>query len=210
MHARVLMCALALGIPAAALAQVTGPAPEPAKPKPTAPAAKSTPEKTTQRTAMSETEKRVVYDLHKLNEAELAVGQLAASKAQSADVKRYAQHLATDHKQSDTKVLALAKKRNVQLGAMTPTKEQAERNKQHDALLQRLKATPPQQFDQAFTSAMVDGHRKAIELVQQALSQCEDADLHVLLQDTLPALSEHMQAAQRLTSAEPAPTPAVP
>lgn len=211
---RAITCALALALPAAAFAQAQSATP-PAKSKSTTPSSTksaSDQPKTVQKHTLTEAEQRVLYDLNKLDHGEVAVGQLAATNASSADVKGYAQHIVTDHKRHQEKVMALAKSHNVQLSALTPTNTQEAKAKKEEALLARLKALRGKEFDQQYTQAMIDGHQSAIADVQQAMASCEDAELHTLLEDTMPALKQHLQKAQTLANAKlpvaPSPTPA--
>jgi len=158
------------------------------------------------KTPMTEAEQQVLLDMHKLNQSETAVGKLAATHAAKTDVKQFAQHLISDHKANDEKVMSLAKRRGVALSALTPTPKQAEKDKNHEQLKQRLETLKGQDFDREFTQAMIEGHRNAISDAQNALAQCRDSDMRALLEETLPKLNKHLQASERLSQNErPAP-----
>jgi putative membrane protein len=205
---RVLICALAIGAPGAVLAQATSVAPSPSNRQSATSAAKSAPGQTKDRPAtiaISDADAHVLLDLHDLNQDEISVAELAVSKAQSPDVKRFGQQLIQDHKRSDEMVLAVAKRRGVVLSALKPTPKQAEHGAQERALMERLKTSSGPEFDRTFLAAMVDGHRKAIDMVEQSRARVEDAELRTMLDKKLPILQKHLQAAQKLSQNSPAP-----
>src|SRR5438045_2856339 len=67
-------------------------------------------------------ESDVLNGLHRLNQAEIAVGKLAEDRAQSDQVKDYAKHLVNDHTDADSKVMYLAKKHKIELRTPEPDK----------------------------------------------------------------------------------------
>jgi predicted outer membrane protein len=70
--------------------------------------------------------KPVLQDIHKVNQLEIALGNLATEKATSQSVKDYAQMLVTDHQAADKKVMDFANANNIMLATMMPaTREQA-------------------------------------------------------------------------------------
>jgi predicted outer membrane protein len=64
---------------------------------------------------MTMTDDQVLRHLHHANLEEIKAGQMAQSKASSADVKDYARTLVTDHQQADKQVLAMADKMHVDM-----------------------------------------------------------------------------------------------
>jgi predicted outer membrane protein len=78
-----------------------------------------------------------------------------------------------------------------------------ERFEQRDSThadIQRLGTLRGAAFDAAFASAMVDGHNKAISLLEQAQNQVQSADLKSLISSTMPTLQKHLQTAQSLST----------
>ena len=55
-------------------------------------------------------------------------------------------------------------------------------------------------FDTAFANAMVQGHNKAINMLEQAQNQVQRQELRTLIASTLPTLRQHLQLAQQLTT----------
>src|SRR5688572_22786392 len=52
----------------------------------------------------SDMERQVLSDLHKTNQKEIQLGQLAQQKGASAEVRNFGQHLIKDHQEADAKV----------------------------------------------------------------------------------------------------------
>jgi predicted outer membrane protein len=54
-------------------------------------------------------------------------------------------------------------------------------------------------FDTAFATAMVNGHNRAIEMLERVQGQVQHEQLRSLIASTLPTLRQHLQTAQALT-----------
>ena len=65
---------------------------------------------------------------------------------------------------------------------------------------ERLRSLRGAAFDTAFANAMVEGHTKAISLLELAQTQAQHEELRSLIASTLPTLREHLQNAQSLAS----------
>lgn len=122
--------------------------------------------------------------------AEVAMGQLGAQKAQSAQVKEFAQHIIQDHSRNNLQLQQAAAAAGQTLPA-APTDEERE-------ALARLQSMPESQFDQAFMQQMVQDHKKAVQLYQAQAQAGRDPQLQAYAQATLPALQQHLQMAQSL------------
>lgn len=55
-------------------------------------------------------------------------------------------------------------------------------------------------FDTAFANAMVNGHNKAISMLETAQNQVQRQELRTLIASTLPTLRQHLQIAESLTT----------
>lgn len=67
------------------------------------------------------------------------------------------------------------------------------------AEMQRLATLRGAAFDTAFAKAMVDGHQKAISMLEQAQNQVQKQELRTLISSTLPTLRQHLQTAESLS-----------
>jgi putative membrane protein len=158
-----------------------------------------------QQPALSESQ--VLAKLHAANQMEMEAGGLAASRAQSGKVKRYGEQLIKDHRQADNSVMALAKRKGVDLQSVPsmPSRPsgESEGENESDAHAQRssmeqLRTLTGSEFDRAFLAMMVADHDDALRLVRNARSQTQDPELRALLAKLTPVLRQHYDLAQRL------------
>jgi putative membrane protein len=123
------------------------------------------------------------------NRAEIALGQLAATKAANAGVKSYARMLVTDHTKANQEVSSIARTKSVTL----PTDLSAEQKSTKDSLTDLSGAN----FDRQFVDTMVKDHQKAVAAFEQQTTS-SDAQVKAFAAKTLPTLRHHLEEAQRL------------
>jgi len=120
--------------------------------------------------------------------AEVNLSGLAASRAASADVKQFAQHMVTDHTKANMELNRLADaKRFAPARAM---------DAKHQALADQLARLKGADFDRAYMDAMVADHQTAVSLFQAEATNGKDADLKGWAGKTLPTLKDHLKMAQ--------------
>ncbi|MGO4387720.1 DUF4142 domain-containing protein [Microvirga sp. 2YAF29] len=123
------------------------------------------------------------------NLAEVAVGQLAQQKGGSDGVKNFGRQLETDHSAANQKAMNAASS----LSVTPPT----EPSKQQKETYQKLSKLSGAAFDREFIKESVTDHRKDIaEYEKEAKQQNDPAAAYA--KETLPALHNHLQAAQAL------------
>jgi putative membrane protein len=120
--------------------------------------------------------------------AEVELGKLAVSKAQNAEVKKFAQKMIEDHTNANTELKSLATKKGVTLPA--------EVNAEQKATMDKLKALSGAEFDKAYVQAMVDDHKKTVDLFQTESTGGTDNDTKAFASKTLPHLKEHLELIQ--------------
>jgi putative membrane protein len=120
--------------------------------------------------------------------AEVELGQLASDKAQSDQVKQFAQRMVTDHGKANDELKSLAQRKNITL----PTEVGAK----HKATKDRLSKLSGSAFDRAYMQEMVADHRKDVSEFQRESRSGKDPDVKAWAAQTLPTLQEHMQLAQ--------------
>lgn len=118
---------------------------------------------------------------------EIESGKLALSKADGADVKQFAQKLIDDHTAASKKLMSF-----------TDEKPPATLDKKHADLLGKLKSASGKEFTQTFVAQQVQAHKEAVELFERYAKDGDDAKLKSFANETLPALREHLQHAQKL------------
>lgn len=125
---------------------------------------------------------------------EIQAAQLAADKAQSADVKTFARQMVTDHGKTSATMKTLAERKALTL----PVKLDAAHQQKIDA----LRSQSGGGFDSAYVQGQVDAHRTAVSLFEQQVAQGQDADLKQFAQQTLPTLKQHLQHAQDMRTGQ--------
>lgn len=127
--------------------------------------------------------------------AEVAMGQLAADKGASSDVKTFGQTMVTDHSAANDELTAAAAKADVNLPS-GPTSAQEKMK----ASLQKLDGAA---FDSRYASMMVKDHEEDVALFREEANTGKDPTLRAFAQKTLPTLESHLDMAKKLQSAHP-------
>jgi putative membrane protein len=139
----------------------------------------------------------VLERLHVINQNEIAASKLAQSNG-TPRVKQFADMMVRDHTTLDEKVTTLAGKLSVKL-ADTPKDKLARRMKADgEKLGSDLGKLNGEEFDRSYARAMVDGHRKALNLIDAARAGCNEQQLCSLLDEARPVVESHLRAAQQL------------
>ncbi len=118
---------------------------------------------------------------------EVAMAQVAMKKAQSAEIRKLAQMILSDHKALNEKVKALAKQKNIALPDSLPTNER-------DEIMNNDKKGSD--FDKDYAEEMVEDHEKDIDNFKKASDNAKDADVKKLFADALPKLQHHLEMAK--------------
>jgi putative membrane protein len=118
--------------------------------------------------------------------AEVNAGKIAQGKARNARIKAFADMMVTDHTKAGDELATIAKTKNITL----PTGPNADQQK----MAADLNAKSGKKFDKAYVDDMVDGHKKAVKLFEDASQNCKDADLKAFATKTLPTLKMHLDS----------------
>jgi putative membrane protein len=120
--------------------------------------------------------------------AEVELGKLAQQNASSAEVKRFASQMVTDHGKANQEIQTLAKKEGLEL----PTRLDAK----HQALRERLEKLQGAEFDRAYMAEMVADHTKDVDEFDQAAKASTDPQVKEFASRTLPTLEAHLKMAR--------------
>jgi putative membrane protein len=141
--------------------------------------------------ALSSADKKGLTDMAVANINEIAAGKIAVSKAQSPEVKAFAQQMIDDHSKSLTEVQTLAQARGVTL----PTEPDAK----HKAMAAKLDKLSGADFDKEY---MKNGGLADHKMVHATLLKDEkaakDPDVKALAAKTAPVVEQHLKAAQAI------------
>jgi len=182
MMSRVMFATIAAaGLCLGAVAQA---AEEPAKGDASPNATKSKKEMTSEKTEtkglLSMNDTKFVKKTAKGGMREVKMAEMAKEQAKSADVKKVAEKIETDHKDANKELMALVEKKGVVLSKNEP----------------KIDAMSGTDFDKEYLAMMVKDHEKDIAAFEKEAKDGEDADVKAWAEKTLPTLKEHLKIVQ--------------
>ena len=130
---------------------------------------------------------------------EIEASKLAGQKGNAAE-KTFASQMVTDHTKTSTELKGLVSTGKVH--AELPTALDSS----HQSKLDKLKTANDRDFSSEFTSMQVSAHKDAVDLFERYAKGGDNAELKQWAGKTLPALQHHLEMAQNLDNAKPAPT----
>lgn len=125
--------------------------------------------------------------------AEVTLGRLARDRAQSEEVKNFAQRMVEDHSKFNDELL--------QIGGRLSLTAPANLNRKHQDLVDKLSKASGVGFDQQYMKAMVDDHKKDVETFRKHADRGDPSDnpqLKTFAATKLPTLQSHLQQAQQI------------
>src|SRR5262245_44452640 len=141
---------------------------------------------------LTESDKSFAMKAATVGKHEVELGQLAATRALSSDVKAFANRMVQDHSRAGDELMQL----NSRLGISTPAEEDGAFKQMFDRL-SKLKGVD---FDRAYMNEMVEGHKKVADEFSTYVSSGTNPDLKAWASKTLPTTREHLQLAQDLVT----------
>lgn len=149
-------------------------------------------------------ENEYLSTLHRANQMEVQMGQLAQQKGVSQGVKDYGARLVKDHQQADQRLMTYAQKKNLQLGEPKVDNDFKKTMKNaSEATMAKLQSLQGPAFDRAFLAHMVGHHDSDIAKVMAGQQQfATNTELKKELDSLLPTLKQHRQQAYRLLGQE--------
>lgn len=120
--------------------------------------------------------------------AEVSLGNLAASKGVSADVKAFGNRMATDHGKANDELKTLASGKGVVLPV--------EMDKESKETSDKLSGKSGKDFDKEYMEAMVKDHEKDVKEFEKASKDAKDPDVKAWAAKTLPTLQDHLKMAK--------------
>lgn len=124
---------------------------------------------------------------------EVKLGELAQTNGTSAKVKELGQTMVTDHSQANQELKDLAGQKNISLPGTLSEKSQ----KKYNDIAEKT----GEDFDKAFSEAMVKDHKYVIGLFQRQAENGNDADLRTWASGKLPTLQHHLSMAEQTEDA---------
>lgn len=122
---------------------------------------------------------------------EIQLGQLAARRAQNADVKEFGSMMVQDHTKAGAELKQIASRANVDLEA-EESREDA-RN-----AVEKLSDLRGAEFDREYIDMMVKDHEEAAEALQDQAENADHPDVKQWAASTLPRIKHHLERAQQI------------
>jgi putative membrane protein len=127
------------------------------------------------------------------NQSDIEGGQLAETKASSREVRSYGTRMISDHASMLNQGNQLSKQ--LMINPVQPALGQ-QMLSEHQKSMEALKKKSGDQFDRAYMEHEIQMHQKVIRLVDEATQAADDPQLRTLLQQSRPALEDHLEQAR--------------
>jgi putative membrane protein len=129
-----------------------------------------------------------------VNEAEVAAGKLALSRATTTSVRQFAEHMVTAHTSIDRQLLSLAGSEGIELKESNVCKKLKNETATEDDTLASMSGA---QFDRAYVTAQLKGHEDVLALLDtKLLPSAHSAALKAVLLETRTKVVEHIRMAK--------------
>ena len=122
--------------------------------------------------------------------AEVEFGKLALSKTHIASLKKFAQMMVNDHGKANDELKAIAQKKNITLPDAV--------DNDHKQKIADLEKKQGKDFDKAYVDAMIDGHKKTLDLMEKEAKDGKDADLKAFAEKMVPTVKMHLESIKRI------------
>jgi putative membrane protein len=144
-------------------------------------------------TPLSETDQTFVKKAAQGGIAEVQLAQLAQQKAQSDQVKQFAQKMIDDHTPNNQQL--------VQLSATLDVTPPSEPNEMQQKMAARLGALSGAKFDRVYIHNQIHDHEMMLKMFQAEASSGENPQLKAFAEQTVPVIQQHLALAQQLRKA---------
>lgn len=124
--------------------------------------------------------------------AEIALGELAADRAEVSAVGEFARRMIDDHSAANEKLSGIAEQTKIPLPE--------ELNEEHVAMRDRLQELDGREFDIAYMRGQVVDHQKAVLLLIWEIDDGQSKELKQYAAATLPTVMEHLRLAREIVT----------
>ena len=127
---------------------------------------------------------------------EIQSSREALTRAQSPEVRQYAQMLIDHHTQTSQTLMAAARD-----AGMTPPPPVL--MPRHAAMLEGVRRAPADRFDAVYIAAQVPAHQEALALHQNYAANGDTPSLRAAASTAVPLVQQHLTDAQRMAAMMP-------
>jgi putative membrane protein len=143
---------------------------------------------------MTSSDRQFITKAAEGGKAEVELGQLAAQKGQSQEVKDFGRRMVSDHTKANEHLQQVAQQEGITLPDRIDPESQA--------LKKKLEGLSGAEFDRVYMSNMVKDHTKDIQEFKEEASKGQDPAVKNFAQQTLPTLEEHLKLAKQINTKE--------
>lgn len=142
---------------------------------------------------ISRGDRRFIQNAMQHGMAEVEMANMAANKASSDQVKKFAQQMVTDHGKVNDELKKIAAENNVTITA--------DLDRSDDRRLKDLNKASGAEFDRKFMTEMVKNHERDLKDFQKAARDAKDPQLKSFAEKTAKSIEEHLQSSRPIASA---------
>jgi putative membrane protein len=139
-------------------------------------------------TSASSSDKKFVHSALEGGNAEIQLGQLAAQKGSSEDVKQFGQKMVDDHTKLGDQMKQIAQQQGIEVPDGVPAKDKA--------LQTKLSSLSGDAFDKAYIKAMLKDHQKDLSEFKKEASSGNDTSIKDAASQGVQVISQHLQMVQ--------------
>lgn len=144
-------------------------------------------------TKLSAGDEKALKDMAQANINEIAAAKIALNKAQSSEVKAFAQKMVDDHGSALSKVQTVAKQKGVTL----PTEPDAK----HKAMAAKLEKASDDEFDKMYMeNAGTKDHKMVLSTLKSDAGEIKDPDVKALADAHTPVVEQHLKSAEQIST----------
>ncbi|VYU80359.1 DUF4142 domain-containing protein [Metakosakonia massiliensis] len=142
--------------------------------------------------SLGSADEKALKDMAQANINEVAAAKIALNKAQSSEVKAFAQKMVDDHSAALGKVQKVAQEKSVTL----PTEPDAS----HKAMADKLEKASGDAFDKMYMeNAGTKDHEMVLSKLKSDASMIKDPDVKALADEHTPVVEQHLKSAQQMS-----------
>jgi len=120
--------------------------------------------------------------------AEGNLGAIAVKQASDPAVKKFAQHMVSDHDKANKELIDLSNKKKLRVAPRMDA--------EHDALSAKLLKLTGADFDREYMAGQVKDHKDTVALFESEAKSGKDEDVKKWAEKTLPIIRDHLKMAQ--------------
>lgn len=149
-------------------------------------------EQTATKGKLSAGDEKALKDMAQANINEVAAARIALNKAQSQEVKTFAQKMIDDHTSALAKVEAVAEQKGVGLPAEPDAK--------HKAMADKLEKQSGSAFDKMYLEhAGLMDHKMVLSTLKSDATKIKDPDVKALADAHTPVVEQHLKLASQMS-----------